>query len=55
MFLGNLKDGGTPIFGVFNSINKGSRGSKNPEIIEFEGFGHSHHKTEFVLDQIEAE
>ena len=26
-------------------------GLNNPEIMELAGFGHSHHKTEFLLDQ----
>ena len=35
----------------FKAINAGSQGSKNPEIIEFGGFGPSHNETETSLDQ----
>ena len=35
--------------------NKGSPGLKNPEIMEILGFGPSHHKTEILLEQNEAE
>ena len=33
----------------------GFPGVQNPEIMEFEGFGPSHNKTEFWLDQNEPE
>ena len=46
MFLYFLK-----LFGILESIDKGSQGSQNPEIIEFEGLGPSHNKTETLLDQ----
>ena len=42
-------------FGMFKSINTGSQGLENPEIIEFRGFGPSHNETEVLLDQNEAE
>ena len=42
-------------FGIFESMSKGSRGSTNPEFMEFGGFGPSHNKTEVLLDQNEAE
>ena len=32
-------------FGIFKSINKGSPGLKNPEIMDMLGFGPSHNKT----------
>ena len=38
-------------FGVSKSINKGSLGLKNPEIMEMLGFGPSHNKTKILLDQ----
>ena len=38
-------------FGIFKSINKGSPGVKNPEIMEMLGFGPSHNKTKILLDQ----
>ena len=37
------------------SINKGSPGLENPEIIELGGSGPSHEETKILLDQIEAE
>ena len=43
------------ICGILKSINKGSQGLNNPEIMEFWGFGPSHNKTEVLLDQNEAE
>ena len=42
-------------FGIAKSINNGSQGSNNPEIMECVGFGPSHNKTEIVWDQNEAE
>ena len=36
---------------LIKSINKGSSGLKNPEIMEFGGFGPSHNKTEILLNQ----
>ena len=38
-------------FGTFESISKGSSGLNNSEIMDFEGFGPSHNKTEILLDQ----
>ena len=43
------------IFGIYKSINKGSQGLKNPEIMEMLGFGPSHDKIEIFLDHNEAE
>ena len=37
--------------GIFKSINTGSPGLKNQEIMEFAGFGPSHNKTDILLDQ----
>ena len=37
--------------GLLKSINKGSPGLKNPEIMEMLGFGTSHNKTDILLDQ----
>ena len=37
--------------GRFKSINKGSPGLTNPEIMETLGFGPSHNKIEVLLDQ----
>ena len=39
------------IFGIFESINNGSPGFKNQEIMEFWGFGSSHNKTKTLSDQ----
>ena len=36
-------------------VCKGSHGFKNPEIMEFGGFGPSHNKIEILLNQNEAE
>ena len=41
--------------GIWKSINKGSPGVKNPEIIEFLDLGLSNNKTEILLNQNEAE
>ena len=38
--------------GMIESMNKGSPGLKNPEIMEFGGFGPSRNKTKILLDQI---
>ena len=38
-------------FGIFKSINKGSWGVENPEIMEFGGFGPSHDETEILWYQ----
>ena len=42
-------------FCVSKSINKGSHGLENPEIVEILGFGPSNNKTEILLDQNEAD
>ena len=42
-------------FNIFKSINKGSPGLTNPEIMEMLGFGPSHNKIEIFLNQNEAE
>ena len=42
-------------FGICKSMNTGSPGVKNPEIMEMLGFGPPHNKTEILLDQDEAE
>ena len=39
------------IFGIFKSINEGSPGLKNAEIMEFGGLGLSKNKTDILLDQ----
>ena len=41
-------------FGIFESINKDSQGSKNPGIMDFGGLGPSDHKTKISLDQNET-
>ena len=38
-------------FGIFESINKGSPGVTNPEILEMLGFGPSHNKIKILLNQ----
>ena len=40
---------------MFKSINNGSQGSTNPEVMKMLGFGFSHDKIEKLLDQNEAE
>ena len=40
---------------MLKSMNKGSLGLENLEIMEFGGFGPSHNKTEILSDQNEAE
>ena len=42
-------------FGIFESVHKGSYGSKNPETMIMLGFGLSHTQIEKLWTQIEAE
>ena len=40
---------------MLKSVNKGSPGLENPEIMNVLGFGPSNNKTGFLLDKKEAE
>ena len=42
-------------FGIFESINRGSKGSRNPEIMQMLGLGLSHNNIDKLKIQIEAE
>ena len=42
-------------FGIFESTNKESHRSKNPEIMDMLGFGFPNEQIENLLNQIEAE